>query len=223
MQKPFSSEKKNIYISFIFFWKKDRCHVFCERFKTCFLNENHPEQFALRLHEAFWVLRITCSNLESHFSGIRNDNSVASMFAKKWDSKGFEVGFLFPFEDVYCMGLLNLDLFKTLTACYFANMEAKDLSFPTSLRFFLPPSGSIPTLCFISVHGVHLHHVHISDTSSLWISSWVNFYRRFPMKPHLAFTHEQVRFLISLLINRKTKNWTFFCDPKYTNAPVSFM
>ncbi len=33
--------------------------MFCERFKTCFLNENHPEQFALCLHEVFWVLRFT--------------------------------------------------------------------------------------------------------------------------------------------------------------------
>ena len=121
---------------------------------------------------------------ESNFSGIRNDNSVTSMFVKKWDSKGLEVGFFYPLETVYCMGLLNLDLFKTLTVYYFSNMEAKDMSFPTSLRFFLPPSGSIRTLYFTLVHGVHLlrkkiekirqkrtgsHHVHISDASSLWI------------------------------------------------------
>ena len=52
-------------------------------------------------------------------------------------------------------------LFKALTACCFANMDANQLSFPTSLRFLLPPSGSFPTLRFISVHGVHLH-VHIT-------------------------------------------------------------
>jgi hypothetical protein len=37
--------------------------VFCGRYKTCFWNENHPEQFVLCLHEAFWDLRITGSSL----------------------------------------------------------------------------------------------------------------------------------------------------------------
>jgi hypothetical protein len=57
-------QRKEIYIFFLLSLferktRKDRCHVFCERFKTCLLNENHPEQFALRLHEASWVLRFT--------------------------------------------------------------------------------------------------------------------------------------------------------------------
>ncbi len=33
--------------------------MFCERFWTCLLNENHPEQLSLCLHESFWDLRIT--------------------------------------------------------------------------------------------------------------------------------------------------------------------
>ncbi len=44
-------QRKEIYIYILLSLferktRKDRCHVFCERFKTCFLNENHPEQFA---------------------------------------------------------------------------------------------------------------------------------------------------------------------------------
>ena len=68
-----------------------------------------------------------------------------------------ETPFIFPFEAVHCMRL-RLDLFKALTACCFANMEANDLSFPTSLRFLLPPSGSFPTLRFISFHvAIYVH------------------------------------------------------------------
>jgi hypothetical protein len=47
-----------------------------------------------------------------------------------------------------------------LAVCSFWNMEAKGDSFPTSLGFLLPPSGSFPTWCCLSVHGVHLHLVH---------------------------------------------------------------
>ncbi len=61
--RSLSQAKRKIYFFLLSLFerkdRKDRFHVFCERFKTCFLNENHPEQFALRLHEAFWVLRFT--------------------------------------------------------------------------------------------------------------------------------------------------------------------
>jgi hypothetical protein len=43
---------------------------------------------------------------------------------------------------------------------------AKELSFPTFVRFLLPPSGSFPTLHLISVYGVHLHHVNITMSRS---------------------------------------------------------
>ena len=35
----------------------------CERFKTCFLIEVHPGQFALPLHDAFWDPRFTGMSL----------------------------------------------------------------------------------------------------------------------------------------------------------------
>jgi hypothetical protein len=61
--RSLSQAKRKIHIFLLSLFerkaRKDRCHVFCERFKTCFLNENHPEQFALLLHEDFWDLRIT--------------------------------------------------------------------------------------------------------------------------------------------------------------------
>jgi hypothetical protein len=61
--RSLSQAKRKIYIFLLSLFerktRKDRCHVFCERFKTCLLNENHTEQFALRLHEASWVIRIT--------------------------------------------------------------------------------------------------------------------------------------------------------------------
>ena len=49
--------------------------------------------------------------------------------------------FLFLFE-LYASGAL----FKSQAVCCFANMEVKELSFPTSLRFILPLSGSLPRL-----------------------------------------------------------------------------
>jgi hypothetical protein len=58
--------------------------------------------------------------------------------------------FLFLSEAVHCI-LLLLSFFMALAACCFANIENKELSFPTSLRFLLPPSGSFRTLCFISI------------------------------------------------------------------------
>jgi len=55
------------------------------------------------------------------------------------------------------------DLQVVVQSVALQDMEAKELSFPTSLRFLLPSSGSFPTLRFVSVHGVHLHHdVHIT-------------------------------------------------------------
>jgi hypothetical protein len=49
----------------------------------------------------------------------------------------------------------------SLAACWFVNIESKALSFHTSLRFLLPPLGSFPILCFISVHG-DLRTYHLS-------------------------------------------------------------
>ncbi len=42
--RSLSQEKRNIYIYifYLFFWKKDRCHVFCERFKTWFFEWKSP-------------------------------------------------------------------------------------------------------------------------------------------------------------------------------------
>jgi len=42
--------------------------------------------------------------------------------------------------------------FKSQAAHCFLNVEAKEFSFPTSLRFLL---HAFPTLRFISAHGVH--------------------------------------------------------------------
>jgi hypothetical protein len=38
------------------------------------------------------------------------------------------------------------------SACVSMRQQAKGVSFRTSLRFFIPPSSSFPTLRFISVH-----------------------------------------------------------------------
>ena len=60
-----SSEKRYIYFSFISFLKersmvKRGCSLSgLGAFKQHFWNEIDPEQFALRLHEAFWDLRST--------------------------------------------------------------------------------------------------------------------------------------------------------------------
>jgi hypothetical protein len=61
----------------------------------------------------------------------------------------------------YSCGIANPHVEDMRFLCYFANIEANELSFPTSLCFLLPDAGSFPTLRFISVHGVHLH-VHIT-------------------------------------------------------------
>ena len=71
--RSLSRAKRNIYIFFFYLFLKERSLVKrgCSlsglgAFKQHFLNEIHPEQFAFRLHEAFWDLRLTESFNEDH-------------------------------------------------------------------------------------------------------------------------------------------------------------
>jgi hypothetical protein len=58
--RSLSQAKRKIYIFLLsLFEGKTVATCFVRDFRRVFLNENHPEQFALRLHEAFWDLRIT--------------------------------------------------------------------------------------------------------------------------------------------------------------------
>jgi hypothetical protein len=65
MQKPFSSEKKNIsFFFYLFFKERSMVKRGCSlsglgAFKQHFFNEIDPEQFAVRLHETFWDLSFT--------------------------------------------------------------------------------------------------------------------------------------------------------------------
>ena len=52
-------KEKYIFFFYLFFERKTVATCFVRDLRRGFLNENHPEQFALRLHEASWVLRIT--------------------------------------------------------------------------------------------------------------------------------------------------------------------
>jgi hypothetical protein len=55
-----SQAKRKIYIFPLFFFeRKTVATCFVRDLRRGFLNENHPEQFALLMHEAFWDLRIT--------------------------------------------------------------------------------------------------------------------------------------------------------------------
>ena len=51
--------RKEQYIFLLSLFERKTVVTCCGRFKTCFLNENHPGQFALPLNDAFWDPRIT--------------------------------------------------------------------------------------------------------------------------------------------------------------------
>ena len=95
----------------------------------------------------------------------------------------------FPFWT--CALYSSLDWFRSLAACCFTNIKVKELSFPISSRFLLPPSGSFPTLCFISIHGdLHVHITCLETRLSLQIRFFISVCWKFK---DLVHTHTLVK------------------------------